>query len=117
MDESRKMAIQVIREYLRDLEHSRTYPWKSAEYMQICYSKIAAIKILEKLKTDRLRSPMTIIENFRDQMDHYSYMNEFNSRIFSIQFDASTFILDQIIEEKERRLIQNGQNKIRKVHT
>lgn len=111
-DENKRIAILIIRKYLFELERHNTCYWNSAEFMQTCYSKIAANKLLELIESDNRLSPVTIIENFRDKMNRYSIANEFNSLMFSIQHDASTYILDELIFYQERRLNQNGHIKI-----
>lgn len=107
MDEDRKLAVRVIRKYIAELESSATLCWTSESFMQNSFSRIAAIKLLNRLKSYEKLSATTIIENFRDEMNRYSYMNEFMCREYSIQFDASTYILDEIIAIKERRMNQN----------
>ena len=116
MDESKRMAVLIIRKYLHDLERRNTYYWNSAEFTQAHYSKIAAIKLIEFIESDSPLSAIDIVDRFRDKMNRYSLMNDFNSLMFSIQCDASTYILDKLIFYKERRINQNGQNKIHTVH-
>ena len=103
MDEIRQVAVRIIRSYIRELEHNVQYQWQEKHLAQIYYSKIAAIKLLSYVKTDKLLSPMTIVENFRDKMNEYACMNDFNSRMFSIQVDVAEYILDEIVVYQERR--------------
>lgn len=103
MDEIRKATIQTIRWYIRELENQARCEWQERHIVQTYYSKIAAIKILYSVKTDKSLSPMTIVENFRDKMNRYACMNDFNSTMFSIQADAAEYILDEIVVYKERR--------------
>lgn len=103
MDETRKAAIRIIRWYIRELQKYARCEWQARQLAQTYYSKIAAVKLLRIIKTDMSLSPMTIVENFRDKMNHYACMNDFNSTMFSIQADAAEYILDEIVVYEERR--------------
>lgn len=103
MDEIREAAVRIIRSYIRELNHSVRYQWQDKHLAQIYYSKIAAIKLLNYIKNDKSLSPMTIVENFRDKMNEYACMNDFNSRMFSVQCDVAEYILDEIVVYQERR--------------
>jgi hypothetical protein len=116
MEENKRIAVLIIRKYLRDLERRNAYYWNSAEFTQVCYSKIAANDLIELIESDNNLSAETIIENFRNKMDRYALMNGFSSLKFSIQHDTATYILDKLIDYKERRINQNGQQKTKHVH-
>lgn len=103
MDDTRKAAIRIIRWYIRELQHQACCEWQARQLAQTYYSKIAAIKLLQLIKTNKSLSPMTITENFRDKMNRYACVNDFNSTMFSIQADTAEYILDEIVFYKERR--------------
>lgn len=111
MNDERTMAVKIIRAYLRELERSYFSSFRTPFHEeQIIFQEIAATKLLSYLKDYKSLEVMTIIENFKAKMDQYACLNEFNSRQFSIQADTATYILDEIIVNKERRQNQNGQN-------
>lgn len=116
MNDESAIAVKIIRAYLRELKYYELHSWIPSHTEQIIYQEIAATKLLNYIKDWKWLRPTTIIENFKAKMDQYACMNEHNSRHFSIQADAATYILDEIIVYKERRENQNGQNKIRKVY-
>lgn len=103
MDEIRKASIRILRWYIRELQNQARYEWQARHIAQTYYSKIAAVKLLQSIKTNKSLSPLTIVENFRDKMNRYACMNDFNSTMFSIQADAAEYILDEIVVYKERR--------------
>ena len=108
MEENKKIAVSIIRKYIYDLGRRNTYCWNTAEFMQVCYSKIAAKELLNLIESNTNLSAETTIENFRNKMDRYALANEHTSLQFSIQHDAATYILDKLIDYKERRINQNG---------
>ena len=108
MEENKRIAVSIIRKYLYDIERRNKYYWSAAEFTQACYSRIAANELMSILESDVNLSAETIIENFRSKMDRYALMNEHTSLQFSIQHDAATYILDKLIDYKERRINQNG---------
>ena len=103
MDDTRKAAIRIIQWYIRELQRQACCEWQERLLAQTYYSKIAAVKLLQSIKTNKSLSPLTIVENFGDKMNRYACMNDFNTTMFSIQADAAEFILDEIVVYKERR--------------
>ena len=103
MDDNRQLAVRIIRLYIRDLEQYAPFQWQDKHLAQTYYSKIAAMKLIKEIRSNELLSPMTIVENFRDKMNHYACMNDFNSTMFSIQADVAEYILDEIVVYQERR--------------
>ena len=116
MNESTSIAVRVIRNYSRELDGYIENEWIGSHIYQLIYQKLATETLIKLIRSNQSLDPMTIIENFRRDMDNYACVNDFTSRIYSIQADVATYILDEIIVIKERRRNQNGQHKIHKVH-
>ena len=107
MDVNKDDINHIIQTYIRALENIDIYHAPRMLFDQVCYSKIAAINLLRYIQNDTSQNPITIIENYRRKMNQYSCVNSCTSMIFSIQYDATTYILDEIIVHEERRRFKN----------
>ena len=71
-------------------------PVGSVYYTQLSYSEMAASDILELLKKNRTVPPIWIIEEYKNHMDKYMYMNSAGSYMFSVFHDAAEYIIDSL---------------------
>lgn len=86
-------AISVLQEYIADMPEPRK-KCKKQVFLQETYSRWAAEEILKCIRENETTPPITVVEEFKDRMDHYSLMNPNSSYIFSVAYDIAMDILD-----------------------
>ena len=88
----------MVRDYIKELEDAMSLcdNLDSGYYTQLSYSEMAASDILELLKKNDKVPPIWIIEEYKNHMDKYMYMNSAGSYIFSIFHDAAEYIVDSL---------------------
>lgn len=99
MSKANEMAIQIVQEYVKELENhpcSIGY-WRSSEFAQRSYAKTAAYDILERLKKQCSEPPLIVIEEYRDKMDEYACINPVASIMFSVAHDTAENIIDALV--------------------
>lgn len=92
MEKSIDRVMDAVRYYIRQ-SLKITAIWHSYSLAQESYSRWAARELLVRLETNRTVPPLVIIEEFRDQMDDYSY----NSCVFLCAKDLADCIIDLLI--------------------
>lgn len=92
------MAINVVQDYIEELECaiSQCDQRDSVYLTQLNYSEMAASDILELLKKNTTVPPIWIIEEYKNHMDKYMYMNSAGSYMFSVFHDAAEYIIDSL---------------------
>lgn len=65
---------------------------------QESYSRWAAMELLIRLEENPATPPLIIIEEFKDQMDHYLCRNLHNSYVFSCAKAMVDWIIDLLIK-------------------
>ena len=75
----------------------KTSNWRGYSLKQESYSRWAIKEILIRLEENQDTPPLIIIEEFRDQMDKYSCLNQFTSHQFSCAKDMAEWVIDLLI--------------------
>lgn len=98
MCEAKKIAIQVVQDYIRALERTPGVieGWQTRYLSQRSYAKTAAYDILDLLR-DTDEPPLVVIERYRDKMNDYACLNSFGSIMFSVAYDTAESIIDSLI--------------------
>lgn len=96
MDSPNKRAIYTVR-YCLNCLLKNTSNQRGYSLQQESYSRWAAKELLLRLKKNKTTPPLILIEEFRDQMDHYSYINVRTSYVFSCAKDMAEWIIDLLI--------------------
>lgn len=93
-----EIAISIVKDCIKDLEYglSQCDCLDDASNTQIIYSDIGARQILELLEKNTKTPPLWVIEEYRDQMDEYMYMNSAGSYMFSVFHDIAEHIIDRM---------------------
>jgi hypothetical protein len=89
-------AIEIVRHCLKKVINS-TADLRGYSIMQESYSRWAAREILIMLEKNRDTPPLILIEQFRNQMDEYSCLNERTSYRFSVAKDTAEWIVDLLL--------------------
>lgn len=96
MDSANERAITIVQEY-RDRSSEKISRWNGYTFKQESCSRWAANEILKLLKKRQDVPPLVLIEEFADQMDHFSCLNLNTSFIFSVARDTALNIVDDLI--------------------
>lgn len=88
-----KNELGVVRDYINEIKEPRSY-WPRQCFEQASYSKWAANEIFEQLCFEDYRTPIEVVEDFVDEMDRLSCVDQRTSIMFSIAKDAASNILD-----------------------
>lgn len=75
----------------------KTFNWREYSLKQESYSRWAIKEILTRLEENQDTPPLIIIEEFRDQMNKYSCLNQFTSHQFSCAKDMAEWVIDLLI--------------------
>lgn len=80
----KEQAVLAIQEYIDLYLFEPKITWPELEFTRRSYSRWAANEILERIKKDEYgRNPLDIIEEFMNEMDQYSELNNDHS-VYSI---------------------------------
>ncbi len=85
-------TIKDERAILRKTSHRKTM-----DFAFTSYSISALEDILEHIRQNRDKSPLTIVEEYRDKMDTYACSKTEGSYIFSVAYDVATGVLDDLL--------------------
>lgn len=96
MKSAQERAIYTVRYCLNQLV-SLSNSLLDGSLEQESYSRWAAREILLRLEKNRDTPPLIVIEDFRNQVDHFSGMNSHTSYIFSCAKDMAEWILDLLL--------------------
>ena len=97
MNTANKTAIQIVKDYIPELERYEDLWWRSSEFAQWSYSKTAAKEILELLEKDTNTPPLVVIEEYRDKMNNFACLNPKWSIMYSVAADIAEYMIDELI--------------------
>lgn len=86
-------VVSVLQEYIANMPEPRK-KCKKQVFLQETYSRWAAEEILRCILKSESLPPVTVVEEFKNRMNHYSLMNPNSSYIFSVAYDIAMDILD-----------------------
>lgn len=75
--------------------------WNEDVFEQKVYTAWGVMEIYNEIKNNPDTLPIEVVENFASKMNEYSCKDNKTSHIFSIAYDVSLDILDQLISMKE----------------
>lgn len=97
MDVQRRDIIRELQQTICDGRPVLSPMIGKEKHMEICYSKQAAEDLLDAIMSNPRKPLIDIVEDYRDQMDDYSCMNNGFGIIYSIKYDYATYILDCLL--------------------
>ena len=92
-----KKAVVIIRKNIRELERGKCYYWRSAEFARKSYTISALYNMLEYLSAHKDIPEMMALEQFKTKMNEYACINPNASYIYSIAYDTTEYIIDQLL--------------------
>lgn len=96
MTGANKRAIEVVLDYIKELESDHS--WKNKKVLaQWSYSIWAAEEILDQLRSRRKEAPLWVLEDFVLKMDTYACYSRSNSFMFSVAADTGKVIIDELL--------------------
>ena len=96
MTSANERAVYTAQSCLEQLLR-KTSNWRGYSLKQESYSRWSIKEILIRLEENQDTPPLIIIEEFRDQMDKYSCLNQFTSHQFSCAKDMAEWVIDLLI--------------------
>jgi hypothetical protein len=63
------------------------------------YARWAIKEIMKRINANPSTSPLTVVENFKRQMNEYACKNKISGIIFSIAYDVAEDITDKLINK------------------
>lgn len=103
METLNQKVIKMVKGYLQELDSYPIPHWNSSELEYYSYSKSTLNDILERLRMDRTSPPLQVVMEYRDMMDKYACKNPEGSFMFSLAYDVTENIIDEIIKLSHRK--------------
>ena len=93
MNQHREVAISLLENFIED-PFRFALLWYTCDGLRLSYSIWAAEEMLNLLEIQTDIPPLVTIENFRDRVKEYMFLNTKTAYIFSVAYDTANYFVD-----------------------